>query len=124
MKYAWKLSNSVTALYGAAVVGLLALLMHAWQGSLTPEALVKVISAVAVLAFHALALLALGLLAAPSKLNGLVVALWHLGIWAFVWTVLAGVFQLPLHMSALAPIGGQLLIVAWLLLAASAWRRS
>lgn len=124
MKYVWKLSNSITALYGAAVVGLLALLMHAWQDSLSAEALGRVLSAVAVLAFHTLALLTQGVVSVQSKLNALVVALWHLGIWGFVWTVLAGVFQLPLHMPALAPIGGQLLIAGWVLLAASAWRRS
>lgn len=124
MNYGWKLSNSITALYGASVVGLLALLMHAWQDSLSAEALARVISAVAVLAFHTLALLTLGLLSVPSKFNALVIALWHLGLWGFVWTVLAGVFQLPVHISALAPIGGQLLIVAWLLLAVSIWRRS
>ena len=57
MKYFWQISNSTAALYGAAVVGLSAVLMHLWQGSLSTEAVARVISALAMLAFHALALL-------------------------------------------------------------------
>jgi uncharacterized membrane protein YgdD (TMEM256/DUF423 family) len=124
MKYFWQLSNSVSALYGGAVVGLSAVLMHLWQGQLTAEAIARVISALAMLAFHALALLALGLQRTDVKLVKLVAVVWHLGLWFFVWTILAGVFALPFYYSQLAPIGGQLLIAAWLLFAVSAWRRS
>lgn len=124
MKYFWQLSNSVSALYGGAVVGLSAVLMHLWQGQLTAEAIARLISALAMLAFHALALLALGLQRTDVKLVKLVAVVWHLGLWFFVWTILAGVFALPFYYSQLAPIGGQLLIAAWLLFAVSAWRRS
>lgn len=124
MKYFWQLSNSVTALYGGAVVGLSALLMHLWQGQLDAEAISRTISALAMLAFHALALLAIGQQRTDAKLLKLVALVWHLGLWFFVWTILAGVFALPFYYSQLAPIGGQLLIAAWLLFAVSAWRRS
>ncbi len=124
MKYFWHISNSITALYGAAVVGLSAVLMHLWQGQLQAEAVGRVLSALSILAFHALALLALGLHHSHGRLKRLVAVLWHLGLWCFVWTLLAGVFTLPLYFPQLAPVGGQLLIAAWLLLAVCAWRRS
>ena len=71
-----------------------------------------------------LALLALGQNHSQAKLHQLVAVLWHLGLWCFVWTILAGVFSLPFYYSQLAPIGGQLLIAAWLVCALTAWRRS
>ena len=124
MKYFWQLSNNAAAIYGAAVVGLSAILMHLWQGSLSAEAIARLLSALAMLAFHTLALLMLGQTQSAAKLTKLVALLWHLGLWCFVWTILAGVFALPFYYSQLAPIGGQLFIVAWLLLAITAWRRS
>lgn len=124
MKYFWQSSNSVTALYGATVVGLSAVVMHLWQGQLTAEALARVLSALSMLAFHCLALLTLGRQHSEARLTKLVAIVWHLGLWCFVWTILAGVFALPFYYSQLAPIGGQLLIAAWLLLAIIAWRRS
>ncbi|MEH8021926.1 MULTISPECIES: hypothetical protein [Rheinheimera] len=124
MKYFWQINNSVTALYGASVVGLSALLMHLWQASLTEQSAARVVSALALLAFHTLALLVLAQQRSEAKLTKLVALLWHLGLWCFVWTILAGVFALPFYYSQLAPIGGQLLIAAWLLLAVTAWRRS
>lgn len=124
MKYFWQLSNSVTALYGAAVVALSAVLMHLWHDSLSAQDLARVLSALTLLAFHCLALLALGQNHSQAKLNQLVAVLWHLGLWCFVWTILAGVFSLPFYYSQLAPIGGQLLIAAWLVCALTAWRRS
>jgi uncharacterized membrane protein YgdD (TMEM256/DUF423 family) len=123
MKYFWQTNNSIAALYGATVVGLAAVLMHIWQGDLTPDSTARVISALAIMAFHTLALLAVGQQFSPAKLTKLVAVLWHLGLWSFVWTILAGVFSLPFYYAQLAPIGGQLLIVAWLLLVVSAWRR-
>lgn len=124
MKYFWQINTSVTALYGASVVGLSALLMHLWQASLTEQSAARVVSALALLAFHTLALLVLAQQRSEAKLTKLVALLWHLGLWCFVWTILAGVFALPFYYSQLAPIGGQLLIAAWLLLAVTAWRRS
>lgn len=126
MMYFWRTSNCLTALYGAAVVGLSAVLMHVWQGQLDATETARVVSALAILAFHTLALLAYGQdkLTSDNKLAKLVVILWHLGLWCFVWTLLSGVFAMPFYYSQLAPVGGQLLIVAWLLLAVNAWRRS
>lgn len=123
MKYFWQISNSIAALNGAAVVALSAVLMHVWQGSLTPEHSARVISALAIMAFHTLALLAIGQHCSEARLTKLVALLWHLGLYSFVWTILAGVFTLPFYYSQLAPVGGQLLIVAWLLLVVSFWRR-
>ena len=123
MKYFWPLSNSLTAVYGAAVVGLSALLMHLWQDSLSAEQLGRVLSALGILAFHTLALFVLGQQQSAAKLKRLLALLWHLGVWCFVWTILAGVFSLPFYYSQLAPVGGQLLLVAWLLSAVAAWQR-
>lgn len=120
----WKVSTSLAALYGGSCVGMAAAIMHAWKGSLTEAALASVISAVAVLAFHALSLLVLNIESSTSKLKKLTAILWHIGSVFFVWTVLAGIFTLPLHFSTLAPIGGQLLMLGWLVLAIAAWRRS
>src|SRR5690606_24028523 len=117
-------SNSTAAWYGAAVVGLSAVLMHLWQGSLITEAVARVLSAFAMVAFHVIAWLAIGTRHKIAKFTQQVAMLWRLGSWCFVWTILAGVFALPFHYSQLAPIGGQLLIAAWLLCAVTAWRRS
>ena len=124
MKYFWPVSNSLTAVYGAAVVGLSALMMHLWQDSLSAEQLGRVLSALGILAFHTLALFILGQQQRTGKLKCLLALLWHLGVWCFVWTLLAGVFSLPFYYSQLAPVGGQLLLVAWLLSAVAAWQRS
>lgn len=116
-----KASKSLAALYGAAVVGLAAALMHLWQAELSSEATGRVLAALGMLAFHALALLQLSL---TGRLMQLTAVLWHLGIWLFCYTLLAGVFQLQLHFSALAPYGGQSFILGWLVLAIALWRRN
>ncbi|WP_213996982.1 DUF423 domain-containing protein [Arsukibacterium sp.] len=122
MKYFWPVINSLTALYGAAVVGLAAALMHVWNG-LDSNDFGRLLSAISMLAFHTLALLIVGRQLPASKLLKLVVLLWHLGLWLFCWTLFAGVLTLPLYYSALAPLGGQILIIGWLLLGISAWRK-
>lgn len=114
-------SKSLAALYGAAVVGLAAALMHLWQADLSTEAAGRVLAAMSMLAFHALALLQLP---QAGRLFLLAAACWHLGIWLFCYTLLAGVFQLPFHFSALAPYGGQSFILGWLVLAIALWRRN
>lgn len=122
MKYFWPVSNSLTALYGAAVVGLAAALMHLWAG-LDSVQFGRLLSAISILAFHALALLIIGRQSMAAKLLKLIVLIWHIGLWLFCWTLFAGVLALPLYYSALAPLGGQILIVGWLLLVVSAWRK-
>lgn len=122
MKYFWPVSNSLTALYGAAVVGLAAALMHLWNG-LDYNEFGRLLSAISMLAFHTLAILIIGRQLPGSKLLKLVVLLWHIGLWLFCWTLFAGVLALPFYYSALAPLGGQILIIGWLLLVVSAWRK-
>ncbi|MDX1677887.1 DUF423 domain-containing protein [Arsukibacterium sp.] len=122
MKYFWPVSNSLAALYGAGVVGLAAALMHLWTG-LDNSEFGRLLSAICILAFHALALLTIGRQLAVAVLPKLVVLCWHCGIWLFCWTLLAGVLDLPMYYSAVAPLGGQTLIIGWLMLAISAWRK-
>jgi uncharacterized membrane protein YgdD (TMEM256/DUF423 family) len=122
MKFFWPLTNSLAALYGAAVVGLAAALMHLWAG-LDSNGFARLLSAISVLAFHTLALLIVGSRWPAVKLLKLVTLCWHAGLWLFCWTLCAGVFELPLYYSALAPMGGQVLIIGWLMLAISAWQK-
>ncbi|MCH8537556.1 MAG: hypothetical protein LAT66_07255 [Alkalimonas sp.] len=123
MKRWQQLSLSAAGLYGAFWVGLAAAAMHLWHGQLDHAAQRQLISAMAILALHTLAILALSLHGQGRRRDAAVLACWHLGSWLFVYTLLAAVFQLPFHVGRLAPIGGQLLIVGWLLLAFSPWFR-
>ncbi|MAD76805.1 MAG: hypothetical protein CML20_18810 [Rheinheimera sp.] len=122
MKFFWSASNSFSALYGAAVVGLAAALMHLWAG-LDSKEFGRLLSAISILAFHTLALMVIGRQPDSARLIKAVALFWHLGLWLFVWTLCAGVLKLPLYNSALAPTGGQILIIGWLMLAISAWRK-
>ncbi len=124
MSVFWKFSNFLTGLYGATVVGMSAAIMHAWKHSLSEAALASLISAVAILAFHTLSLLVVNYQQSSARLLKLTALLWHLGLFCFVWTVIAGIFVLPMHYSGLAPVGGQMLIAGWLVLAFSSWFRS
>ncbi|CAM5189899.1 DUF423 domain-containing protein [Alishewanella longhuensis] len=121
MPFLHKANKSLAALYGAAVVGLAAALMHLWQAQLTGEDTGRVLAALGMLAFHALALLQLP---TASRLMSFTAIFWHLGIWLFCYTLIAGALQLPFHFSALAPYGGQSFILGWLLLAIALWRRN
>lgn len=134
MQKFWQISLTLTAIYGAVVVGMSAAISHLFLHSLDGKALSSLLSSTALLAFQSLALLALSLVqlgnaqqaetaCSRKKLPALVAAGFHLGLWLFVYTVWAGLFNLPLHFSQLAPVGGQLLLVCWLLLAATAWIR-
>ena len=134
MQNFWRLSLTLTAFYGAVVVGMSAAISHLFLYSLDGKALSSLLSSTAVLAFQTLALLALTFSQLPKtqkepqvavflKLPALVAVGFHLGLWLFVYTVWAGLFNLPLHFSKLAPIGGQLLLLCWLLLAATPWIR-
>jgi len=133
MQKFWQVSFSLTACYGAVVIGMSAAISHLFSHSLDSRAFASLLSSTAVLAFQTLALLLLSQwqlqrVTAPS---GLVARLWpllvafgfHFGLWLFVYTVWAGIFTLPMHFSQLAPVGGQLLLVSWLLLAVTPWIR-
>lgn len=130
----WQISLTLTAIYGAVVVGMSAAISHLFLHSLDNKALSSLLSSTAVLAFQTLALLVLGLTQLTNstkvlssgqmlKLPMVVAMGFHLGLWLFVYTVWAGLFNLPLHFSQLAPVGGHLLLLGWLLLAATAWIR-
>lgn len=130
MHLSWlnNLNLSLTALYGAAVIGMSAAISHVFLAKLDAAMLASLLSSTAILAFQTLALLALSLYlrsqANSSKWLAGVAFCWHLGLWLFVYTVWAGLFALPLHFSSLAPIGGQLLLLSWLALALTAWSRT
>ncbi len=123
MQFWLKLSTSLAALYGGTVVALSAALMHLWHSSFTELATGRVLAALAMLTLHSLGLLLLNIWR-PTKLLLAVRLCWHLGVWLFCWTLLSGVFALPLHFSALAPLGGQSFILGWLLLAIASWRQT
>ena len=121
----FKFSLSLSAVYGAVVVAMAAAISHLFSQQLDAKALAALQSSTAILAFQTLALFALSLFlhAQPRKALLFIALGWHLGLWLFVYTVWAGIFVLPLHFSALAPLGGQLLIGCWLLLALTPWFR-
>lgn len=104
-----------------------AAISHVFLQQFSGKPLAALLSSTALLAFQTLALLALGLYlkaqSDPVKWLWLVAVGWHLGLWLFVYTVWAGLFALPLHFGQLAPLGGQLLLISWLLLAVIAWIR-
>ena len=133
MQKFWQLSFSLAAVYGAIVIGMSAAISHLFSHSLEERALSSLLSSAAVLAFQTLALMAISYVqlqqtqSTTRRLATLwpvfVVAGFHLGLWLFVYTVWAGIFALPMHFSQLAPMGGQLLLVSWLLLAVTPWIR-
>lgn len=136
MQNFWRLNLTLTALYGAVVVAMSAAISHLFLHSLDGKALSSLLSSTAILAFQTLTLLALTFSQLPKnaapqgqmatvflKLPAIVAVGFHLGLWLFVYTVWAGLFNLPLHFSKLAPLGGQLLLLCWLLLAAIPWIR-
>lgn len=127
MNVFWKINTSLAAFYGAVTVGSAAALMHLWRGTIATEQLAVLLSAGFILAFHVVALLALSafdkLQQQSPWLSRICACAMQIGLWLFVYTLVAGVFKLPLHFSALAPLGGQLLILSWLALAISPWIR-
>ncbi len=134
MQTLWKCSLSLAGLYGAAVVGMSAAISHYFQFNMVTEEFSRLVSSTAVLAFQALAILALSLYgqaaARRDELNkaqhwllALVILGFHLGLWCFVYTVWAGLFELPLYWRQLAPVGGQMLILCWAGLMLLPWLR-
>jgi uncharacterized membrane protein YgdD (TMEM256/DUF423 family) len=124
MQFGWKLSLSLCGLYGAAVIGMSAAISHYFQFQLVTEEFSRLVSSTAVLAFQALALLVISFYSlqpgrreeftpAQRWLLALLVFGFHLGLWCFVYTVWAGLFELPLYWRQLAPVGGQMLIFCW-----------
>ena len=134
MQTLWKCSLSLAGLYGAAVVGMSAAISHYFQFNMVTEEFSRLVSSTAVLAFQALAILALSLYGQLARqrdelsraqhwLLALVILGFHLGLWCFVYTVWAGLFELPLYWRQLAPVGGQMLILCWAGLMLLPWLR-
>jgi len=134
MQTLWKCSLSLAGLYGAAVIGMSAAISHYFQFNMVTEEFSRLVSSTAVLAFQALAILVLSLYgqsdARRDELNkaqhwllALVLVGFHLGLWCFVYTVWAGLFELPLYWRQLAPVGGQMLILCWAGLMLLPWLR-
>jgi uncharacterized membrane protein YgdD (TMEM256/DUF423 family) len=134
MQALWKCSLSLAGLYGAAVVGMSAAISHYFQFNMVTEEFSRLVSSTAVLAFQALAILVLSLYGQSASqrddlskaqhwLLTLVIFGFHLGLWCFVYTVWAGLFELPLYWRQLAPVGGQMLILCWAGLMLLPWLR-
>lgn len=134
MQTLWKCSLSLAGLYGAAVIGMSAAISHYFQFNMVTEEFSRLVSSTAVLAFQALAILVLSLYgqsdARRDELNkaqhwllALVLVGFHLGLWCFVYTVWAGLFELPLYWRQLAPVGVQMLILCWAGLMLLPWLR-
>ncbi len=118
----YRLWIGLGGVFGAAAVGMAAAAAHAMAG-LSPAALHVVDSGIQIQGWHALALVACGVWA--ERRGGLAHcagAAFALGTVLFCSAVyafgLAGV-----SLDAVAPVGGILLMLGWLLLAASALRR-
>ena len=118
----YRLWIGLGGLFGAGAVGMAAAAAHLLAG-LPPAALHVVESGVQIQGWHALALLGCGLWArARGGLAHWAAAAFALGTVLFCAAVYA--FGLAaVSLDAVAPTGGLLLILGWLLLAASALRR-
>ena len=118
----YRLWIGLGGLFGAAAVGMAAAAAHA-MAALPPAALRAVESGVQIQGWHALALVACGIWS--QRRGGLVHAAagaFAVGTMLFCGAVYA--FGLAgLSLDAVAPTGGLLLMLGWLLLAASALRR-
>lgn len=109
------------SLAGLTAVGMAA---YTAQGGLDPAALEMARSAVQMQGWHALALVACGLLA--SRAGGLVIHLAGAAFTAGIVAFCGAVYALALdgvHLGSLAPVGGSLLMLGWALLGLSALRR-
>ncbi|WP_288744127.1 hypothetical protein, partial [uncultured Rheinheimera sp.] len=99
MNVFWKINTSLAAFYGAVTVGSAAALMHLWRGSIATEQLAVLLSAGFILAFHVVVLLALSafdkLQQQSPWLSRICACAMHIGLWLFVYTLVAGVFKLP-----------------------------
>ena len=118
MERVWILAGSLA---GGTAVGLSALRAHALR--LDDASLAMLDSALTMQGWHALALLAAGLIARRAGLLAhLAATCFVAGIVLFCGSVYALAFA-GLRVGPTAPIGGTLLMLGWLLLAASALTR-
>ncbi len=119
----YRLWIGLGGLAGLTAVGMAALAAHALT-DLTPGQLRAVDSAVQMQGWHALALVACGIWAQrrPGALVQLAGAAFALGVPAFCGAVYASVLG-GIGTGPLAPVGGTLLMLGWLLLGLTALRR-
>lgn len=117
-----RITVGIGALTGAAAVVLAALRAHALPARLDPASLAMVDSALTMLGWHALALLAVAALSErlPRASLAWAIALFIAGLGLFCGSVLTRAL-LGLSLGPLAPIGGGALIGAWLVLAYTAF---
>jgi uncharacterized membrane protein YgdD (TMEM256/DUF423 family) len=112
----------IGALAGFAAVVMAAVSAHALPDRLDPAAMTMAHSANEMLGWHALALLACGLWAGRGgKLADAAGAVFTVGLILFCGSVYALALT-GLRLGPLAPIGGTLLMLGWLLLGLSAIR--
>ncbi len=108
------------ALLGAATVAMAAAAAHGLPGRLDPTAMQQVRSAIEIQGWHALALLATALWLRhggwPAQAAGYAFAFGTVLFCGAVYSLALGGMRLP----GVAPAGGLLLIIGWLLLAISA----
>lgn len=115
----------VAALLGALGIVLGAFGAHGLRHRLTPELLALWQTAVQYHLWHALAMLAVGLLAQQLPQSGWLraaAALFFAGIVLFSGSLYALALGAPRFLGAAAPLGGFALIAGWLCLAAAAFR--
>lgn len=106
--------------FGAGAVAMAAVAAHGLPGKLDPAALRQVESAVQMQGWHALALLAVGLMAARGNWAAQAAGMaFVLGLLLFCGAVY-GLALAGWHLPGVAPAGGMLLIAGWLLLVVAA----
>jgi len=115
---------SIAALAGATAVALGAFGAHALRGILDERALATWHTAVEYQFWHALALLATGLLARSraSRALGFAASAFAIGVVLFCGSLYALALGAPRIIGAITPLGGVAFIVGWLALAWHAWR--
>ncbi|MFI4969382.1 MAG: DUF423 domain-containing protein [Lysobacterales bacterium] len=112
------------AMFGAVAVALGAFGAHALHGVLDEQALGVWHTAVDYQFRHALALLAVGVLARPradATLRWAAIA-FSIGMLAFCGSLYALALGAPRFVGAITPLGGAAFIIGWLALALHAWR--
>lgn len=114
---------AVGAVSGALTVTLGAFGAHALKESLTPEQLAWWETAVQYQAWHALALLAFGLLRERQPGGGFAGACLLGGSVIFSGTLYAMALGAPRWFGAITPLGGTALIVGWIAFAVAALKR-
>ncbi len=116
----------LAALGGFTGVGLGAFAAHGLKGQLSPEYLAVFQTGVHYQLIHALALLAVALLAQqwPGRLLRAAGVLFVLGCVLFSGSLYALVLSATPALGMITPLGGLAFLAGWLCLAMAAWRRA